>query len=67
MCILTALHIAFGGCLAVAQGAAKRDSVTRIINEARFHEDALTSRNAETFEARTNEDDEDTNEVVLTP
>jgi hypothetical protein len=57
----------FGGCLAVAQGAAKRDSVARIVNEARFHQDALVPRDVQTFEASTDDDDKDTNEVQPNP
>lgn len=65
--MLTTLCIAFGGCLAVAQGAAKRDSVARIVNEARFHEEALAPRNVETFEASAEDEDKDTDEVQPNP
>lgn len=65
--MLTTLRIAFGGCLAVAQGAAKRDSVVRIVKEARFHEDALAPRHVDAFEASTDDEDKDTDEVQPNP
>jgi len=57
----------FGGCLAVAQAATKRDCVTRVISEARFHEDALVPRDVEAVEAIEDDDDLDTDEIVLEP
>lgn len=51
-------------------GAAKRNSITRLVGEARFHEDAWLSRRANaTALAPVDEDaeDVDTDEVVLTP
>jgi len=57
----------FGGCIAVAQGAAKRDSVTRMISEARFHEDALVERDDASLTVDDDADDVDTDEVVSEP
>jgi len=57
----------FGGCIAVAQGGAKRNSVARMISEARFHEKALAPRNVETTEASADDDDVDTDEIMLEP
>jgi len=53
-----AVNEPFGGCLAVAQGAAKRDSVARLISEARFHEDAALSR-----DIQDSEDSEDLEDI----
>lgn len=62
------VNAAFGGCLAVAQGAAKRDSVTRVVQEARFHREAIDARELDSFDLEEEDpEDVDTDEVVLNP
>lgn len=50
-----------------AGAANKRDSISRIVQEARFHEDALVERTPEPFTPEDEEDDVDTDEVVSEP
>ncbi|KAF7970583.1 hypothetical protein HWV62_23583 [Athelia sp. TMB] len=59
----------FGGCIAVTQAgsATKRSSVPRLINEARFHEDAMKGRAVRILLAGNDGDDLDTDEVVSEP
>ncbi|KZP31272.1 hypothetical protein FIBSPDRAFT_849775 [Athelia psychrophila] len=58
----------FGGCMAVAQaGTAKRSSVPRLINEARFHKHAIMARQARILLAHDGDDDLDTDEIVSVP